>query len=301
MLLLRSGSALLLAIAASTPILAESNGSPGTSADDPSRLVVLITLDGARPDGIVEADTPNLDALVARGAAAADARATYPFLTLPVHVAMLSGQRFYQHQVMLNHNVEPMPPISVPTVLDICAEHGVPTLMLIGKRKLRMLQPRSGGPPRCRQVRLAQIGEALLEETRAIMPSFVLIHSAQPDVAGHANGWMSPAYLKAISRADRMVGQVVEWLRSAGKWERTLIIITADHGGFAKTHRGEHPADVAIPWIVSGGLARRAELPDRVHICDTAPTILRMLGLPVPSNLDGAAVEGLRTYPVSSR
>jgi arylsulfatase A-like enzyme len=112
---------------------------------------------------------------------------------------------------------------------------------------------------------------------------------------------MSPAYLEAIERCDLMIGEVVAWVRESGLWDRTLIIVTADHGGFAKTHRGEHPADIAIPWIVSGGLAAGAELPPRVMIYDAAPTILRTLGLPIPEGIDGRALEGLKAYPDIAR
>jgi len=282
---------------------AESAGAPEpqAAADTQGRMAVVIVLDGARPDGIAQADTPNIDQLIAAGAAAEDAHTTYPFVTLPCHISMLSGVRFYQHRITLNSYVEPMPTLPVRTVFDLCAEHDLRTLMLVGKKKLDLLRPAQDSLNEFRLVDLEQVGFALREATAGAMPSLVLIHSAEPDVTGHSSGWMSPAYLKALSRDDRMIGQVVDWVRERGMWERTLILISADHGGFAKGHSGGHPADVAIPWIVSGGLAKGAKLPARVYLQDTAPTVLRMLGLPLPPNLDGRPVDGLQTYPVSSR
>jgi len=274
---------------------------PETAADAQGRLAVVIVLDGARPDGITQADTPNIDHLIAAGAAAEDAHTTYPFVTLPCHISMLSGVRFHQHRIMLNSYVEPMPTLPVRTVFDVCAEDGLRTLMLVGKKKLVLLRPAQDKLNEFRLVELEQVGPALREATAESMPSLVLIHSAEPDLTGHDSGWMSPAYLRALSRADRMIGEVVGWIRERGMWERTLIVLTADHGGYAKGHNGWHPADVAIPWIASGGLAHGAKLPARVCIQDTAPTVLRMLGLPLSANLDGQAVDGLQTYPVSSR
>ncbi len=264
----------------------------------PDRLVIVISLDGARPDAVAMAETPTLDALVVAGGEAPDARATYPFVTLPNHVAMLTGLRFYQHKVMQNHYTDPMPALEVDSVFDICDRYGLATLMLAGKKKLCMLRPLSDTGPRPSQiVPLERLSAALRDATAESTPSFIFLHSAQPDLAGHASGWMSVDYLSALTRADRVVGQVVSWVRDSDLWSRTLIIVTADHGGFDKTHNGRHPGDTVIPWITSGGLAEGADLPDKVMIYDTAPTALRMLGLPIPAGLDGRAVEGFKTYP----
>lgn len=182
-------------------------------------------------------------------------------------------------------------------MFDVCDEHGLTSLMLAGKKKLSMIRPLSEGPNTSRVVPLHGIGEALREATESGPPRFIFVHSASPDLEGHAEGWMSPGYIAAIHRCDGMVGELVAWVRESGLWDSTLIIITADHGGSGTTHNGEHPEDIQIPWIVSGGLGAGAELPERVMIYDTAPTVLRMLGLPIPEGLDGRPIEGLRTHP----
>ena len=158
--------------------------------------------------------------------------------------------------------------------------------MIAGKKKLLTLRSEHIAP-------LEEVGPLLRRETRDDVPDFIFIHSAEPDLTGHAEGWMSPAYLRAIERTDRMVGDVVAWVRAKGLWPRTLIILTADHGGHGKTHSGDHPDDVIIPWIASGGAVRCRTLPEGLRIHDIGPTVLYALGRPVPDNLDGVPATAL--------
>lgn len=251
-----------------------------------ARLVVLISLDGATPDGIAQADAPHLDALIAAGSQSRNARTVYPCNTLPCHIAMLSGVTPKTHGISQNKFSDPLPKVTVPTVFDAVDQAGLYALMIVGKYK--MLALRSG-----HYADLDEVGPLLRRETRHHVPDFVFIHSAEPDLAGHAEGWMSPAYLAALSRADHMVGQVVAWVREKGMWDQTLLIVSADHGGSGKTHRSENESDMVIPWIASGGVARGKHLPDRAMIHDIAPTVLAALGLPIPDGCEGHALTPL--------
>ena len=251
-----------------------------------ARIVVLISLDGATPAGIEAAATPNLHTLIATGAQSHKAHSVPPYKTLPCHVSMLTGVEMGKHGVEQGGFTEPLPTIRVPTVFDVVDRAGLDALMLVGKYKLLTL--RSG-----HYATHEQIGTLLRRETRHHVPDFILIHSAEPDAAGHANGWGSSAYLDALARDDAMVGDVMAWLRARGVWDRALIIISADHGGHEKTHTGEQPEDIVVPWIASGGAVRSHTLPDGLRITDIAPTILHALGLPLPADLDGAPVRSL--------
>jgi predicted AlkP superfamily pyrophosphatase or phosphodiesterase len=251
-----------------------------------ARIVVLISLDGATPAGIEAAATPNLHTLMATGAQSHEAHSVPPYKTLPCHVSMLTGVEQARHGIEQNGFTDPLPAVRVPTLFDAVDRAGLDALMLTGKYKLLTLRSGHYAP-------LEQVGTLLRRETRHHVPDFIFIHSAQPDAAGHADGWGSPAYLDALARDDAMVGNVVDWLRTRGVWDRALIIVSADHGGHEKTHTGEQPEDTVIPWIVAGGAVRSHALPDGLRITDIAPTILQALGLPLPANLDGAPVRSL--------
>lgn len=259
----------------------------GCSARPPrAELVVLISLDGATPQGLVEADAPHTHALLAAGTQSRGARTIPPCKTLPCHISMLSGVTAEKHGITQNDSKEPLPTVPVPTVFDVLDDAGMDSLMIAGKYK--MLALRSG-----HYAALDDIGHILRRETRRHTPRFVFIHSAEPDITGHEHGWMSPQYLDAIHRADRMVGEAVAWVRGRGLWDRTLILLSADHGGSGKTHKVGLESDMIIPWIASGGLARGRELPDGAQIHDIAPTVLAALGLPIPESCEGVAMAPL--------
>ena len=77
-------------------------------------------------------------------------------------------------------------------------------------------------------------------------------------------------------------------LKTADVFDKTMIIILADHGGHAKTHGTEDPRDMTIPWICYGpGIKKGFEIKENVIIYDTAATIAYTLGLKIPCSWVG--------------
>ena len=64
---------------------------PVGSAQPVVRRVVVVSIDGARPDGLRTATTPNITNLWKRGAYSFHAQTISPSLTLPSHTSMLTG------------------------------------------------------------------------------------------------------------------------------------------------------------------------------------------------------------------
>jgi len=62
------------------------------------------------------------------------------------------------------------------------------------------------------------------------MPAVALIWSSEPDKAQHAAGVGSSLSDTAIKEADGQFGDVLQWLREAGRLEETDIIVASDHG-----------------------------------------------------------------------
>jgi len=74
---------------------------------------------------------------------------------------------------------------------------------------------------------------------------------------------MSPAYLKAVSATDRLVGKVMRTISSSPTLAgHTAVILTADHGGRGASHRAPNrPTNYTVPFMVWGpGVARGADL-----------------------------------------
>jgi bisphosphoglycerate-independent phosphoglycerate mutase (AlkP superfamily) len=208
---------------------------------------------------------------------------------------MLSGAAASVHGVATNAVAQHG--LRVPTILHVAQAAAMQTSLLVSKQKLTIL---AGAPEpdvlavggmRC--TRITPAAERRLGIART---GVHFIHFAEPDTAGHAYGFMSDRYRAAVRRADGCLGRLVAVLERSPARERTLLIVTSDHGGHGHTHGADQPTDTQIPWIAWGGPPGRARVvARRVETTDTAATVLAALGLPAPPSVTGRAVsEALR-------
>jgi hypothetical protein len=124
---------------------------------------------------------------------------------------------------------------------------------------------------------------AVVEYIRTQDPSVVFVQLDHIDAAGHRHGYGSAAYLDQIARHDLYVGAIVEAIRDAGFYEKSLILLVSDHGGHERKHGTRDPQDMTIVWGCRGpGIAGGRELDGAVNIVDTAATVARALGLSCP-------------------
>jgi bisphosphoglycerate-independent phosphoglycerate mutase (AlkP superfamily) len=140
------------------------------------------------------------------------------------------------------------------------------------------------------------IAGAFAKEWPAGRFELAMIHFREPDVAGHKHGWMGEEYLRAVSVCDSALGRVLDAIGAADRGKHTAIVVTSDHGGVGRFHHKELPENNTIPWIcVGAGVPQGVVIEREVQIADTAPTILKLLGLPVPDGLDGKVIEDVFT------
>ncbi|MEJ5210611.1 MAG: 2,3-bisphosphoglycerate-independent phosphoglycerate mutase [Burkholderiales bacterium] len=113
----------------------------------------------------------------------------------------------------------------------------------------------------------------------------IICNYANADMVGHTGNL--GAAIKAIETIDTCLGRVVEAQLARGG----EVLITADHGNAERmldeTTRQAHTAHTMslVPLIYIGH--RRARLADTGALEDVAPTLLRMMGLPQPSEMTG--------------
>jgi arylsulfatase A-like enzyme len=264
---------------------------PAGQAARPARILV-ISLDGARPDAILQAETPHIQALAERGAVSWVAQTVFPPGTLPAHASMLTGLAVETHGMVWNYTrLGCQPVIAAPTFLTLAHEAGYRTAMVVGKQKLCHLAPEEGVDDYT-FVRDGDWGVAnrtieLLEAGYDV----IFAHFPNPDFFGHLTGWMSDVYLFELSNTDARVGRVLAALDELDIADETLVFLTADHGGHDHQHGVDIPADMTIPWIVAGpGVVPGTVLSAPVSVADTAPTVLWALGLPFPDDMRGRPI-----------
>ena len=106
------------------------------------------------------------------------------------------------------------------------------------------------------------------------------------------------AYWGLMAEVDDHVGRIVEALRASGAWDRTLIVLTTDHGEMMGDHHlfgkgGYFDQSFHIPLIVrdpSRPAAHGTTVDAFTEAVDVMPTILEAIGAPVPRQLDGLSL-----------
>jgi predicted AlkP superfamily pyrophosphatase or phosphodiesterase len=123
-------------------------------------------------------------------------------------------------------------------------------------------------------------------------PNLCFIHFADSDGAGHKYGWGSKEQIKAFEDEDQALKTVWSAIQKAGIARRSVLILSADHGGHDKTHGSRSPEDMTIPWIAFGSKVKWGHhITVPVTTYDTAATALWLLGVPVPADWDGKPVQ----------
>ena len=256
--------------------------------------VVIIGCDGMSPDGIQKAETPNMDALMQRGAYTMRARAVMPTSSSPNWASMLMGAGPEQHGVTSNDwrpNKFELTPTAVgsggifPTIFSvlrakqpsavIACFHDWSGLGVLFEREALDTIEDTDGPVKTTERAVAYF--------KAKQPDFTFIHLDHIDHAGHKYGYRTPEYYKSVEEADRLIGETIQGIEAAGMLSQTILIVTSDHGGVGKGHGGATLAEVEIPWIIAGpGVAPAKELTSFVNIYDTAATVAHIFGLTAP-------------------
>jgi arylsulfatase A-like enzyme len=115
-------------------------------------------------------------------------------------------------------------------------------------------------------------------------------------------------YVAGIRQLDDEIAALRGLLERTGLWERTLVVVTSDHGEEFLEHGGvlhgrtQYDEVLRIPLILRGpGVPTGMRIARPVSIVDVLPTVLDLLGEPLPTALDGedlfAAVPGQGSAP----
>jgi predicted AlkP superfamily pyrophosphatase or phosphodiesterase len=252
------------------------------------------------------AEMENVLSLIQNGAYTFGAQTIMPSATLPSHASMLTGTCPAKHIVRWNEYV-PENGYAIGTdVFDLAHTAGMRTVMVVGKEKLRQVTEPASTDFFAFVDDTDKIEDPLTIEELAMQEikqdfNLMFVHFPDGDLAGHDHGWMSRRQLRAYANDDEAFGYILARLKSAGLYESTLIIVTADHGGHDTTHGTDMLEDMTIPWIISGLGIQNRQLPSPVYTMDTAATAAFALGLPIPPEWDGAPAYEAFNLPPQER
>ena len=131
-----------------------------------------------------------------------------------------------------------------------------------------------------------EVTDKVVQEILSRKYDFILLNYANPDMVGHTG--ILEAAIKAIEAVDTCVGRVVEAVQKAGG----IAMITADHGNaemMVDYNTGEaftaHTTDLVPFLLVKENF--KGKLKEKGILADVAPTILSLMGIPKPAEMDG--------------
>ena len=263
--------------------------------------VLILSIDGLRPDAIAAAPMPNLMALMEQSAYTLNAQTVYRSVTLISHTSMLVGTCPSKHGVDWNDYL-PEKGYAIGTDLfDLAHAAGLKTVMYVGKEKLRQItEPESTDVFVYVNDRDLVVAQRLIDEFPQDF-NLLFVHFPLVDGMGHSYGWMSPQQLNVAFRADEALAKILAELDARGLRDDTLVIITADHGGHDTIHGYNLPEDMTIPWIASGPDIVPGVLTTTVHTYDTAATAAYVLGLSIHPEWDGVPVYEAFGMPIEQQ
>jgi predicted AlkP superfamily pyrophosphatase or phosphodiesterase len=264
--------------------------------------VIIISIDGGRPDVVLRAKAPNIRALMNDGSFTFWARTTEVAVTLPSHASMITGVTPEKHGINFNKDVpeDELVYPKVPTIFDLAKKKGLSTAMASGKSKfIALCRPGSidyAVVPEAKKSYTdtevaANAAKALVEHR----PQVMLVHFGGGDKIGHALGWGTQQQVAEIEVIDAGIGKLVATLKDNGLYDSTLIILSADHGGAARSHGKDDVRSRYIPWIAVGpGIRKNFDLTTfkdlTINTEDTFATACAFMSIPPGDNIDGKPI-----------
>jgi 2,3-bisphosphoglycerate-independent phosphoglycerate mutase len=133
-----------------------------------------------------------------------------------------------------------------------------------------------------------QVADGLVAAIRSRAYDLCVCNFANPDMVGHTG--VLEAAIRAVETVDACLGHVVAACRETG----ASLLVTADHGNCEQmwdpATSGPHTAHTTNPVgivLVEPVGRRTAGALDDGALCDVAPTLLGLLGLPQPTEMTG--------------
>ena len=300
---------------------------PSTTVAAKSRDVFLITIDTLRADhihcyGYDQIRTPALDALAVDGIRFSQAFTPSP-MTNTSHASILTGLLPSRHGVA-DFGVPLSPAYS--TLAELLKRQGYHTAAFIGavildSKKLapgldRGFDFYDNFPEHARGTsrwgRIERRGAEVVHHAEQWLdghssgPHFVWVHLYDPHdpyepPPPYSQIYKDRLYDGEIAYADSALGGFISYLKRRGWYGNSVVVIVGDHGeGLGEHHEETHgiflyDSTTHVPLILKlpGGTDSGEVVDAQVRTVDILPTVLDLVSIPVPDDLDGASLQPL--------
>ena len=274
-----------------------------------AKRVIIMTFDGIRVDGLLQANTPNIDKLIDGGSVSFTTRDVMPSVTLPNYTSHLTGAGPEVHGVADNgwtlkkYN---LPPVETdadgyfPSVFKVLKENvpGIKTAYYWNwKPLINSLNPKymddklsadDEGYPALYDQAIKYIRRHKKDKL------FMFLYNVHTYHVGHTSQWMSPEYIRSIEEGDVQVGRMIDFLEKEGLLEETHLMFITDHGGIGFGHGGVSIEEMTVPWVIKGpGIRKGFTITEANNTVNTASTVLRLFGVEQPLCWTGEVPESI--------
>jgi predicted AlkP superfamily pyrophosphatase or phosphodiesterase len=265
--------------------------------------VILVVIDGLRDD-TAAAQMGYLEQLVEHHVADRyTVIAEMPTMSRPLYETIQTGLAPYEHGIASNGTVR----LSTrPNVFSIVAQHSGVTAAAAYSWVSELYNRTPYDPISCGYVDDAQLtiqhGRFYVEDSypdsalfieaermvRKFAPDYLLIHPMGMDDTGHRYGGESKEYDNHAIFVDSVISTLLPgWLE-----KKYTVLITADHGMNTNNMHGGSAPDVRnVPlYLLRPGVRAGGNHPQPVSQLQIAPTILKIMNLPIPDTMKSAAI-----------
>ena len=263
-----------------------------------AKVVIIITFDGTRADvfwkvGEFFIETKNESVWARR------ISCTYPTMTHPNHLSIFTGTWPQVHGDELNPGetrrfwiIRSHNPSRVEDIFSVAKKYGIITAMFTATMLPNVIKeyPDYVYRPINDEDGVNHFIEFIEENIDDIKRFGLLafLHLDEPDRNLHEHGTFSQEYEIAIRTDAERVRRIMNKIYSLGIENDTVVIVTADHGGYGRGHGMVFPTLVSeVPlWMWGKCLKKGMEL-GGLRLIDIAAIVSFILGIPKPDHCIG--------------
>jgi len=223
------------------------------------RKVLIIGIDGVRTDALQQANTPNIDALIASGFYTYESWHEGITVSGPSWSTIMCGVEFPKHGVTSNSysgsNYNQYPYFTrhakdcLPNLYEVQIVQWAPMSDNVYNdgwdQKIKVCDGCGANSVSAAQTQLANPNLDVL-----------FVYFDECDLTGHSIGFnpANPAYINAIQTVDGHIGSILTALHNRPNYanEDWIVLITTDHGGIGTGHGGNTNSERKIWWVGSG-------------------------------------------------